>query len=43
MVIEPSRFWWFSHSGTRMRGQAATVLFSVWQKRTVPAASGGVD
>jgi oligopeptidase B len=34
----PSSVWWFSSSGTRMRGLASAVLLSVWAKRTLPSA-----
>ena len=33
----PSAVWWFSSSGTRMRGRASAVLLSVWAKRTLPS------
>ena len=35
----PSAVWWFSSSGTRIRGLASAVLLSVWAKRTLPSAS----
>src|SRR4249919_1504711 len=37
-LTRPSAVWWFSSSGTRMRGEASAVLLSVWAKRTLPSA-----
>jgi hypothetical protein len=40
MVTEPSACWWFSSSGIRMRGDAITVLLSVWQYGPCPSRRG---
>ena len=39
----PSAVWWFSSSGTRMRGLASAVLLSVCANRTFPSRAAVAD
>lgn len=36
IVIDPSSFWYISRIGINIRGDAATVLLSEWQKVVAP-------